>query len=1052
MEEVNKIIQQVKRNGEYLVTGQEKLILKTETLNTINTQVLSSLHTDHILNHHYLSEILKKTLKLKLLHSANVSDLRQSIDISSFHNLIYLELININIEWLLGLNYDKLECLIINGPVTTLATLLKRKWPHLQNLVLRGGRLDSLDECLMLTPRLAYLEVSRNLLTEIDNIEKLQCLECLNLSINRLTAVPVLSDFAARNLTVLVLSYNCISNITGLSKLTNLKVLDLSNNMIVHHESLSPVGDMAFLRYLNVENNPLAYVENHRDVTCGYLHENAAVEIFELDNKLLSKSEKKCVGQSSRTLDLSFLHYMPPTSAKATKIRSPIIEDCVWREKSYVPSPVQKINLNRDTSKSEHLNTKKQIENVREMYGENNWLHSHAGSYVQGILGIKQQSEREPLILPNAEVENTQDNCKPLTDADDMTETIVDDSMLNVTSDSIANNDFSGLNPFEDVDTSKTSSIDKVSLLTDDNDDRLKQSETIWRAQIVNRNKEEPLNILLCLTEKELKERSCIDGRLFTSWSRDSIESCVKICFDPIKIQINFMTVRRDKNQRIYIMNNEDANAFVNLICVELESRTLSEMNQSVFKCMKCTTMFCQESNRSVFRDKRKNRCPSCNSSIVVQVEDEPLPSTSYAPEETTQEAETNLTDDENYLDGTPMNSRSGSEEPEQRKLSRNDSDVEIISNPSEKSVEVLEVISSTNISTDCKTDKIQLPPDVRTALTESSSSGSMTDSVCTAYESRKLQTTSSSASKDTLSNSDLKVPSLLEKPIQFSFDDFACIDQRLKSYVQQKFFRNREEVVLVFHCNCVMMNPDQKFDGCIVISNRSLYIFKFIGRPEELLQKISSHRLSLVKTIATLPWNVGLIICVGQPDADIKYTFVLYVPHITIRLIAFLERIKPFEQREVLVLSPNTNCYLYVNNLLYKSELHLPIIHVAICESATIVSDNGLVEIIDLPGVVVTEYELVILAGECSWLFPYEESFPTISHVQLMNKLSHIEKNEDKLSFNFDDDVSWLLTFNRVDVDKVTEEVIKVLSSAKQKLNLSTTQTDVDTTLNRST
>lgn len=55
-----------------------------------------------------------------------------------------------------------------------------------------------------------------------------------------------------------------------------------------------------------------------------------------------------------------------------------------------------------DTSKSEHLNTKKQIENVREMYGENNWLHSHAGSYVQGILGIKQQSEREPLILPNA--------------------------------------------------------------------------------------------------------------------------------------------------------------------------------------------------------------------------------------------------------------------------------------------------------------------------------------------------------------------------------------------------------------------------------------------------------------------------------------------------------------------------------------------------------------------------------------------------------------------------------------------------------------------------
>lgn len=48
-----------------------------------------------------------------------------------------------------------------------------------------------------------------------------------------------------------------------------------------------------------------------------------------------------------------------------------------------------------ETPRSEHLTTKKQIESVREMFGEDNWLHSHAGSYVQDILGIKQQSENE---------------------------------------------------------------------------------------------------------------------------------------------------------------------------------------------------------------------------------------------------------------------------------------------------------------------------------------------------------------------------------------------------------------------------------------------------------------------------------------------------------------------------------------------------------------------------------------------------------------------------------------------------------------------------------
>lgn len=33
---------------------------------------------------------------------------------------------------------------------------------------------------------------------------------------------------------------------------------------------------------------------------------------------------------------------------------------------------------------------------------------------------------------------------------------------------------------------------------------------------------------------------------------------------------------------------------------MQLESRTLSQMNQLVFKCIKCATIFCQESNRNI--------------------------------------------------------------------------------------------------------------------------------------------------------------------------------------------------------------------------------------------------------------------------------------------------------------------------------------------------------------------------------------------------------------------------------------------------------------------
>lgn len=233
MEDINKLINQLKRSGEYFVTGHEKLTLSTALLHTIITRVLSSLHSDHILNHHYLSEILKKIAKLKLLKSFNF-DLNSSINLSPFHSLVYLELYDIDIEWLIGLNYEKIEVLIVHGPIKSLAILLKRKWTSLKYLALRSGKLKTLDESILLAPRLTYLEAPRNLLTKLENVEKLECLDCLNLSINRLTRVPILSDYGARNLTVLILSYNCINNLTGnYNYITKCLVLNKNNQSFV---------------------------------------------------------------------------------------------------------------------------------------------------------------------------------------------------------------------------------------------------------------------------------------------------------------------------------------------------------------------------------------------------------------------------------------------------------------------------------------------------------------------------------------------------------------------------------------------------------------------------------------------------------------------------------------------------------------------------------------------------------------------------------------------------------------------------------------------------
>lgn len=214
MEDVNKLIHHLKRNGEYLITGDQKLILNINVLHTVVTKVLSTLHSDHILNHHYLCEILKKVAKLKLFKSSSL-DLNNSINLSPFHSLTFLELYNIDIEWLIGLNYEKIEILIVYGPIKSLALLLKRKWSSLKYLALRACHLKELDESILLAPSITYLEAPRNLLTKLENVEKLECLDCLNLSINRLTHVPILSDYGARNLTTLILNYNLINNLTG---------------------------------------------------------------------------------------------------------------------------------------------------------------------------------------------------------------------------------------------------------------------------------------------------------------------------------------------------------------------------------------------------------------------------------------------------------------------------------------------------------------------------------------------------------------------------------------------------------------------------------------------------------------------------------------------------------------------------------------------------------------------------------------------------------------------------------------------------------------------
>lgn len=189
---------------------------------------------------------------------------------------------------------------------------------------------------------------------------------------------------------MLILSNNFIEDISGLIVLTNLRELDLGDNCIMQHNILTPLANLAALQWLNLLGNPISYHIDHRSRTAYNLHKNASSVRFLLDKEVLTKSEMKHVGSIrpkqakkpalSNSGSTSSINAVPIEKYKRT--REATISD---------EGEQQDIEGSMATASSlvtslDHLDTKRQIEELRERYGAT-WLHKEGGSLVQNILG-----------------------------------------------------------------------------------------------------------------------------------------------------------------------------------------------------------------------------------------------------------------------------------------------------------------------------------------------------------------------------------------------------------------------------------------------------------------------------------------------------------------------------------------------------------------------------------------------------------------------------------------------------------------------------------------
>ncbi|XP_011630532.1 serine/threonine-protein kinase 11-interacting protein isoform X4 [Pogonomyrmex barbatus] len=957
--EIIELVRLLRQNGDKILSASSKLSLSTKLLHSLNETFLlivpesedldSSFHVcnsskiDIFHDVKFLYDFVQKTIGLKVTHYS--SDIRVIIDISKFKHLKYLELKKVSIDLLKGLQSvrGQLESIVCTGRkgVSTIYQLLAAcggdagagfVWASLRYLVLPHNGLEYLDESLELAPWLQILDLSHNMITNAKEISCLSNLRYVNLGYNKLEQVPIFNMAVLYSLQVLVLKNNYIDNLNGLQDLECLTELDLSFNCLMEHLILWPLRRMSTLLWLSLEGNPLSYHPKHRTLSIKHLHSNLSNSKFVLDHLLLSSSEKMLIAENrifaiptnqsltssistnvnlqeefkkdrsnqTRTISLSEnLEKNVTKNKRKPNVKEAIINEIDQGKEEFKKLPDVVASSHLESSK-DYLETKKRILDLREKFGEINWLSNHAGTFVQDIMGLHSALQYPELQISKLQtlanintISSLQDTLIYITDNEYKSEEQRIAEYIENNKEIPQNEEI--LDNLPEIYTTSMSVYDP--------------NEEAGDVYIVQKRKNETEleNVFLVITPEDIKERDVITGKIKFCWSTNSLLSCVLGRSDPPTVDIIFDTTRKDRENRRYFAQAKDAKKIVAIISEQIERRPIL---LRIFKCMKCSTQFSQDPELYVTLTVKsmtgvKLKCPTCNSSLVIEIETssnmdnqvekiQPMEtstrlnlvhSESFSSiggmEGGAKSVTTSLVHSDSHIQAQICCSAMSLEESRESTPFTNtltkkyESDIEILSNPSQSSIEVLDETLKPNVTPNRKrsteekctatASSLMTIPDVTpvmAGLTESSSSGSLTDSICTAYESKVVKSINidtkshnSDVEKEVglasvtnltsmlggllqsikiSSNRDLKneeASNFFGSNVQYSYTNFSSIDHRIKLHIILNIFEHEnEELVLLLKAEILMHSMQETFPGCLVLSTSKVYVLRIDG------------------------------------------------------------------------------------------------------------------------------------------------------------------------------------------------------------------------------
>lgn len=584
----------------------------------------------------FIHDFIQKTLVLKLTKFLDDDDDDESciIDITKFRNLKTLEIQRVPIKQIIGLQQlrSQLQEIIVEKSITNIKELIITCagdnsngfiWNSLKRADFSFNNLDRIDNSLEFTPYLQHLNLSHNKIYQISALVWLPNLKVLNLSYNQLTTIPKFNQESYRRLQVLIIKDNFLEDISALCRFDGLQELDLSGNCMIDHSILLPLCTLHALRYLNLAGNPLSFHPKHRITTARYLSKNASTVKFVLDTEPLSKSEKALTGGNeyyhpsmmghratssirtsnsatpiirsvSNTPDNSSLSSMSSFNIPHTNgtIREPLINSAFKHRKVRVINEFdddKKMNGKKEEKplkiegNKEHLTTKQEIEEKRQKYGDE-WLFKGFEDDTTTI--AKRKAYYDELFHSSplgSDMDTSIEVKEPLSAS-----TPQDDTLMPINESS----------NYETAPENESSVTIYASMEENIYPDIIQDEEAISdmdeneATTFVVTDEKTKVDLILVLTEDTIREKDALTCRTLTKWGITALESCEQVRTN--LIQLNFDTIKKDKKERQYRMENKCCQDLGRLLREFLSSRPLSE-NLQFYNCAKCNMQFSRE-------------------------------------------------------------------------------------------------------------------------------------------------------------------------------------------------------------------------------------------------------------------------------------------------------------------------------------------------------------------------------------------------------------------------------------------------------------------------